>query len=568
MRPLLALVVVGLLTAPAAVESQQIADRELFLKSLEATHQALAQYGVYDAPTELRRMNDIGYRVAQESGFTDFPFTFHLIDMPEPNAFALPGGHIFITRGMLDLDLDDDMLAGLLGHEIAHVVMRHGIRMQKRATLLNALSQAVLVGVMINATNSNRSPYIDPRDPRAADSGSGDVIQGTYAAGVVVTELLLRSYNREFEDESDEEGQRWSAGAGFDPAGTQDLMARMAARIPQTRDYAYWRTHPFQEQRAQAAEVRKALLTIQAAESADTYRGETQSLLLALAEQKEIAPELQELLRYEALNAWPQGPAADRLRMADLHKARQRLENRPALSRDYSTLIDRYTEQMEEVRSLTPESDFLHAAGQEIGELRTQREAAYPSFVETWETGIFETEFLETFLSNYPRADQAGEVALTLGEAYSRSRRQTEAVEQFLRAWEAAPESDAGQRARSGLRSLVGFLKELGALQQLADQTDDLELQRLAHERLSKLAGSYESLANGAGYLDRYPDGEYAERVAKRLDVIAFELLGELLLYQDVGDTVQALERIRQILTYAPLSPAAERLRQSAILKS
>ena len=80
-------------------------------------------------------MAAIGYRLAQESKFQDFPFTFYLIDMPEPNAFALPGGQIFITKGMLDLGLNDDMLAGLLGHEIGHVVLKHGTRIQRRATL-------------------------------------------------------------------------------------------------------------------------------------------------------------------------------------------------------------------------------------------------------------------------------------------------------------------------------------------------------------------------------------------------------------------------------------------------
>jgi len=567
MRTSVALTTAAVLLTSIPASAQQIADRDLFIKSLKATHQALEQYGEYDDVAERRRINEIGYRIAQESGFTDFPFTFHLIDMPEPNAFALPGGHIFITRGMLDLDLDDDMLAGLLGHEIAHVVMRHGTRMQKRAALLNALSQAVLVGVMIAASDNSRSPYLDPRDPRASDSGNGDMIQGTYAAGIIVTELLLRSYSREFEDESDEEGQRWAAGAGFDPAGTQGLMARMASRIPQTQDYAYWRTHPFHEQRMQAAEVRKALLTIQPEELTATYRGETQSLLLALSEQDKIEPELAALLRRQALNAWPQGPQADSLRLAYLHEDRQRLESLQELSRDFTQLIDRYHEEMEAVRSLTPESDFLVATGQEVGELRTQLKAAYPSFVATWQGEIFETEFLETFLSNYPQSEHAGEIALALGDAYSRSRRQSDAVEHYLQAWESSPDSDEGQRARSGLRNLVGFLDELSALQQLADQQDDLELQRLARQRLSQLAGSYETLANGAEYLRRFPTGAYADQATERLNSLANEMLGELLLYQTVGDTVKALERIQQILTHAPLSPAADRLRQRAVLE-
>jgi predicted Zn-dependent protease len=569
MRATAILALGALLWAPCPSNAQQIVDHELFLKSAEATRQALEQYGLYDNPAELRRVNDIGYRVAEESGFRDFPFTFHLIDMPEPNAFALPGGQIFVTRGMLDLDLDDDMLAGLMGHEIAHVVMRHGIRMQKRAALLNALSQAALVGVMIAASNDSqsRSSYLDPRDPRYHDSGSGDMVQGTYAAGIVVTELLLRSYSREFEDESDEEGQRWAAGAGFDPVGTQNLMTRMASRIPQSHDYGYWRTHPFNDQRMRAAEVRKQLLTVQEAEPVDDYRRTTQALLLGLAEDPKVEPGLSELFTHEALHAWPRGPDADRIRMADLHAARQRLEERPRLSRDYAALIARYEGQMEQVRSLTPESDFLQAAGQEIGEFRQAQRDAYPAFVDTWSSGVFETEFLETFLSNYPDSEHAGEAALELATAYSRSRRQTDAVDYFLRAWESAPDSEAGQRARSGLRNLVGFLERLAALQQLAEQRDDLELQRLARERLAKLAPTYKTLDNGAEYLNRFPSGDYVDEVNARLESLAENLHGEILLYQTVGDTVNALERIQQILKYAPLSPAAERLRQQAVLE-
>src|SRR5690606_32348573 len=72
---------------------------ELFDKSLKASVEALRVYGSWDEPTQLQRVNEIGYRVAQESGFHDYPFSFGLIDMPEPNAFALPAGQIFVTRG-------------------------------------------------------------------------------------------------------------------------------------------------------------------------------------------------------------------------------------------------------------------------------------------------------------------------------------------------------------------------------------------------------------------------------------------------------------------------------------
>ncbi len=114
-----------LVGAPAF--AQRIANPDLYEKSAEAARQALEHYQAPDDPEALRRVADIGYQVAMQSGYEDVPFTFFLIDMPVPNAFALPGGHIFVTTGMLDLGLTDDMLANLLGHEVAHIMSEHAL---------------------------------------------------------------------------------------------------------------------------------------------------------------------------------------------------------------------------------------------------------------------------------------------------------------------------------------------------------------------------------------------------------------------------------------------------------
>ena len=135
------------------------------------------QYGGYDNPTELARVNRIGYELAQQSDFQKFPFTFGLVDMPVPNAFALPGGQIFVTRGMLDLGLDDDMLAALLGHEIGHVTLEHYKRMQRKATLLNVLGNLLVVGVMLGRprqpAHRGRSPLRSAGRLRPRPTGAG-----------------------------------------------------------------------------------------------------------------------------------------------------------------------------------------------------------------------------------------------------------------------------------------------------------------------------------------------------------------------------------------------------------
>ena len=182
--------------------------------------------------------------------------------------------------------------------------------------------------------------------------------------------------------------------------------------------------------------------------------------------------------------------------------------------------------------------------------------------------GIYETSFLESFLSNFPEATEVPEVALALGDAYSRLGNQTEAVTQYLKAWESAPQSAEGKRASAGLRILAPNLKELAALQQMAEQTKDPELKQIADERLAAIAKTYDDVKNGAEYLRRYPEGPYVVPVIERLNVLADNLYGEVVLYQSVGDTVKAMERINKILTDAPLSPAAGKLRDRAVLEA
>ena len=568
MKRLLASAACGLLLlCPLArrAAAQRISNPDLFLKSQQAAFQALEYYGRYDNPKELKRVARIGYRLAQESTFRDFPFTFYLVDMPVPNAFALPGGQIFLTKGMLDLGLNDDMLAGLLGHEIGHVVLDHGMRMKRRATLLNVLSQALLVGVVISASH-DRQPGGVP-DPYGRGSSSGDLIQGTAAAGAVVSELLLRSYSREFEDEADEEGQRLAAGAGFDPDGTRQLMDKMRTHMPETREYGYWRTHPFFEERVRAATVRKQLLKIQPPKTADPFRTATQAALLNFVDRRRTEPKLTALLKEEALLAWPLGPAADAIRLERLRTRRERELEKNLLSQDLRGLIRLYQENLDELRALAPKSPLIATLSEQIGDFEARLDELYPQAVETFRGGIYETEFLETFANNWGDAPEGPEVSLALGHAFSRLGRQSDAVTQYLEAWRRAPDQPAGRQARAGLRQLAPYLNQLGALEQLASRPDDRELQRLASERLRQLASEYDDLANGAAYLSKYPNGREAKVVAQRLNRLAEKLYGELVLYQTVGDHLKGIERIQKILTYAPDSPAADRLRARMVVE-
>src|SRR4029077_7367700 len=95
-------------------------------------------------------------------------------------------------------------------------------------------------------------------------------------------------------------------------------------------------------------------------------------------------------------------------------------------------------------------------------------------------------------------------------------------------------------------------------------QDHDAELKRLASQRLDEMVKSYDDVANGAEYLRRFPASQHVPAVISRLNVLADNLYGEVVLYQGVGDAPKAIERINKILTNAPLSPAAEKRRDRA----
>jgi Zn-dependent protease with chaperone function len=634
-----------------------IGDEKMMTESMKAVVEGLQEYGAYDNPAQLARVNRIGYELAQHADFYKYPFTFTLIDMAEPNSMAFPAGQIFMTRGMLDLiGPDDDMLACVLGHEIGHVVKEHYLHMSRRATLMNILSNLLVAGVLISASrNPPRTGVEGPYDPRVGyDPGGGNRVEGAAAASLIVSELMLRSYSRDNEDEADQVGQRLAAYAGYNPDGAERLWRLMESRAPQIREYGYLQTHPFVQERIRAAQARKGSWSIQQHMPADPFRQRTQQVLVAFAQRQHVkeamsppkkprqtppgddqrrrdseregpqpARSVSELVTRMALATWPRGKAADSIRLDRLHQVRDaklagcpgkgartsdadyfptprsedpggtgggrgrrggggerggvQVSRIPEMEtgtcapelRDYGAVVRAYRKELAEVQLLDPMGPMPPLAATldaEIGELEVQRKALYPQSLEVWRNGVYETSFLLAFISNFPDSPEVSKVAVALGDSYSRTGNETEAVTQYLIAWRAAPDSAYGKRAATGLHNLTPSLKELAALQELASQEQDPELKKMARERLAKLSHTYDDVANGAEYLRRYPAGEYVIPVIDRLNVLADNLYGEVVLYQGFGDATKALERINKILTHAPLSPAAEKLRDRAVL--
>ncbi len=187
------------------------------------------EMGVYDNPELQRYVADIGGRLAALSHRPNLPWSFTVVDHPAINAFALPGGFIYLTRGILPYLDNEAELAGVLGHEIAHVTARHASQQYTRATT-GGIGLAVL-GIFVPATQ----PF-------------GDLASG--ALGVA-----FLKYGREDENESDRVGMDYAAKAGWDPSGVPRFLSTLARVDALTeRGVPNWlSTHP--EPAARVAEA-------------------------------------------------------------------------------------------------------------------------------------------------------------------------------------------------------------------------------------------------------------------------------------------------------------------------
>src|SRR4051812_15044229 len=194
--------------------------------------QVRTEMGSYDDRALQEYVASIGVKLAMNSERPNLPWHFTVADVPAVNAFALPGGYIYITRGILPFLDDESQLAGVLGHEIGHVTARHAASQYSKSVL----SQFGLVAAAIAA----------PGGPALAQAG------GTGLG------LLLLKNSRDDEAQADGLGVRYASRAGWDPAGMPRMLTTLG-RIEETSDSKgvpnWLQTHPQPDDRVQRVQA-------------------------------------------------------------------------------------------------------------------------------------------------------------------------------------------------------------------------------------------------------------------------------------------------------------------------
>ena len=209
-------------------------DQEKDIKVGEEAVKELQRYGLLPPELEDEAVNTYVRNLAQVIGRNSdlkVPLKVKVLRTDEINAFALPGGFLYVNTGLIQKAESESEFAGVLAHEIAHVAARHSARLMKRATIASIIYQAAQVAALIFTGG-------------VASIGIYYALQyGFYGLGLVLS-LTLLGVSREYEAEADQLGAQYLWKADYDPRGFVSFFDKMASEKGYVRSLSFFRTHP------------------------------------------------------------------------------------------------------------------------------------------------------------------------------------------------------------------------------------------------------------------------------------------------------------------------------------
>ena len=233
MRAKMFVVALAVVSTACGVSQQQ--EIEIGQSNVQQINQQLP---IINDPEANRYINVLGDSIAKLTSRADLPWTFYIVNSPEINAFAVPGGYIYVNRGLIEHTQQLDQLAGVLGHEIGHVVMRHSVKQMNQMSAAN-----VGVGIACVLTS-------------VCNSGVGQT-----AINVAGTAVFAK-FSRDDEKEADDVGIENVVRAHIHPKGIPEMfqiLLDMRTSNPGLVD-GWFASHPTEEDRIKDTQARIAAI--------------------------------------------------------------------------------------------------------------------------------------------------------------------------------------------------------------------------------------------------------------------------------------------------------------------
>jgi Zn-dependent protease with chaperone function len=249
-RPVAALVVALMLTPGLAIAQTKVkAGFNLFSpeQDVQVGQQSAAEAEqqlpmVNNAAVE-SYVNNIGRRLAQNAGGPNFQYRFRVVNASDINAFALPGGYIYVNRGVLDQARNEGEVAGVLAHEIAHVALRHGTHQASKAYAAQA-GLSILGGLLGGKVGS----------------GAADIINAVGGFGL---NALFLKYSRDLETQADIRGAQILAASGYSPADMVNFFHTLE-RVDSSKKTNWLSDHPAPPDRIARIQKEQQMLKVSA----------------------------------------------------------------------------------------------------------------------------------------------------------------------------------------------------------------------------------------------------------------------------------------------------------------
>ena len=265
----LAMVLAPLRGARADLSTIMLSESQEVELGRNAAPQVEKELGRYEDPDLEAYLNEVGQRLVVVGDARGYRYSFKVIDRPEVNAFALPGGHIYVFRGLLALANSEAELAAVLGHEIGHVTQRHIAKALTREVGYNVLSLGI---IGLAAAN---------KGTRGQVGAAAATMQGLMAN-------IMIGFSRDLEAEADEVGMRIAARAGYDPRAVVSFMRAVRTNERLTgQGFHAFSDHPGTLERIVRADTQSALLRAEGGPSwivrSDEYKAHLDGLRYGVA---------------------------------------------------------------------------------------------------------------------------------------------------------------------------------------------------------------------------------------------------------------------------------------------